>query len=78
MPRTLARQDVPWLNVHVFQVDERIAPEGDADRNLTHLRESLLERAPLRPEQIYPPSVVSSVVAAGRVRPWYRASISSP
>ena len=54
MLRTLARQDVFWLNVHVFQVDERIAPEGDADRNLTHPRESLLERAPLRPEQIYP------------------------
>ena len=26
---------------------------GDPDRNLTHLRESLLEHAPLRPEQIH-------------------------
>ena len=24
------------------QVDERVAPAGDADRNLTHLRESLM------------------------------------
>jgi 6-phosphogluconolactonase/glucosamine-6-phosphate isomerase/deaminase len=34
-------------------VDERIAPAGDPDRNLTYLRESLLSHAPLRPEQIY-------------------------
>ena len=39
--------DVPWKDVHLFQVDERIAPAGDADRNLTHLAESLLDRAPL-------------------------------
>jgi 6-phosphogluconolactonase len=53
MLRDLARDDVPWKGVHVVQVDERVAPEGDADRNLTHLRESLLEHAPLRPEQIH-------------------------
>jgi 6-phosphogluconolactonase len=53
MLRDLAGEDVPWPDVHVFQVDERIAPAGDADRNLTHLRESLLSHAPLRPEQIH-------------------------
>jgi 6-phosphogluconolactonase len=53
MLRALATQDVPWEAVHVLQVDERVAPEGHADRNLTHLRESLLERAPLRPEQVH-------------------------
>jgi 6-phosphogluconolactonase len=37
----LAHQDVPWSEIEVFQVDERVAPEGDPDRNLTHLRESL-------------------------------------
>ncbi len=41
----LAHQDVPWSAVDLFQVDERVAPEGDPDRNLTHLRESL-GRAP--------------------------------
>jgi 6-phosphogluconolactonase len=35
------------------QVDERVAPAGDPDRNLTHLCESLLAHAPLRPEQIH-------------------------
>ena len=53
MLRALANEDVPWENLHVVQVDERVAPAGDPDRNLTHLRESLLEHAPLRPEQIH-------------------------
>jgi 6-phosphogluconolactonase len=38
----LVRADVDWTRWHLFQVDERIAPAGDPDRNLTHLRESLL------------------------------------
>ena len=53
MLRALADEEVPWKGVHVVQVDERVAAAGDPDRNLTHLRESLLEHAPLRPEQIH-------------------------
>jgi 6-phosphogluconolactonase len=53
MLRALGEEDVPWASVHVCQVDERVAPDGHADRNLTHLRESLLQHAPLRPEQIH-------------------------
>jgi len=53
MLRALASEEVPWEGVHVVQVDERIAPAGDPDRNLSHLRESLLEHVPLRREQIY-------------------------
>src|SRR5438445_2116773 len=53
MLRALAGEDVPWEGVHVVQVDERIAPTGHPHRNLTHLRESLLEHAPLRPEQVH-------------------------
>jgi 6-phosphogluconolactonase len=60
MLRDLALEDLPWNAVHVVQVDERIAAAGDPDRNLTHLRESLLERAPLPPEQIHPMPVESS------------------
>jgi len=37
----LAREEVPWKVVEIFQVDERVAPDGDPDRNLTHLRQSL-------------------------------------
>src|SRR5258705_10317144 len=53
MLRALADEEVPWAGMHIVQVDERVAPAGDPDRNFTHLRESLLEHAPLRPEQIY-------------------------
>jgi 6-phosphogluconolactonase len=53
MLRALAGEDVPWEGVHVVQVDERVAPAGDTDRNLTHLRESLLAKGSLRPQQIH-------------------------
>jgi 6-phosphogluconolactonase len=52
MLRALAGESVPWSQVQIVQVDERIAPAGHADRNLTHLRESL-SQAPLRAEQIH-------------------------
>jgi 6-phosphogluconolactonase len=60
MLRALAEDDVPWDKVHVFQVDERIAPAGHPDRNLTHLRESLLKHASFSPEQIHAMPVESS------------------
>jgi 6-phosphogluconolactonase len=53
MLRALANEDVPWAGVHLFQIDERVAPDGHPDRNLTHLRESLLQHIPLRPEQVH-------------------------
>lgn len=53
MLRALALQEVPWDRLHIVQVDERIAPRGHADRNMTHLRESLLEHCPLRDEHIH-------------------------
>ena len=37
MLRALANADVPWPAVHIVQVDERVAPAGHPDRNLTHL-----------------------------------------
>lgn len=49
----LTKEDVPWEQVHIFQVDERIAPAGSADRNLTHLQANLLSCTSVRPEQIY-------------------------
>jgi 6-phosphogluconolactonase len=65
MLRALANEDVPWESMHVFQVDERVAPEGDTNRNLTHLRESLLGNAPLRPHQIHGMPVQSAELEAG-------------
>ena len=53
MLRALANEDVPWNDVHIAQVDERVAPAGDPDRNLTHLQQSLLEHAPLQAEHLH-------------------------
>ena len=52
MLRAFAADAVPWEHVHLLQVDERVAPLGDPDRNLTHLRDSL-SQAPLRPDQVH-------------------------
>ena len=68
MLRALANEDVPWQSVNVIQVDERVAPAEDPDRNLTHLRESLLEHAPLRPEQIHAMPVEASDLEAAAKR----------
>jgi 6-phosphogluconolactonase len=32
---------MPWEKVTIYQVDERVAPDGDPDRNLTQLERSL-------------------------------------
>jgi 6-phosphogluconolactonase len=53
MLRSLANQNVPWDDAHLWQVDERVAPDGDADRNLTHLRESLLANVRLEAGRVH-------------------------
>jgi 6-phosphogluconolactonase len=53
MLRALAGEDVPWASVHLLQVDERVAPAGDPDRNLTHLRRSLLAHVPLPEDHLH-------------------------
>jgi 6-phosphogluconolactonase len=53
MLRALGNEEVPWERVHVVQVDERVAPAEHPDRNLVHLRESLLDHSPIRPERIH-------------------------
>ena len=68
MLRALAEEEVPWKDMHVVQVDERVAPAGDPDRNLTHLRESLLQHAPLRSEQIHAMPVESPDLEAAAKR----------
>lgn len=68
MLKLLAAEDVPWQGVHLFQVDERVAPAGDKDRNLTHLKESLLGAAKLLPGQVHamPVEDVDLTAAAAR------------
>jgi 6-phosphogluconolactonase len=65
MLRALTGEDVPWHGVLVVQVDERVAPAGHPDRNLTHLNENL--HAVLRPEQILGMPVESSDLEAAAI-----------
>ena len=45
-------QSVPWQQLKVLQVDERVAPADSPDRNLKHLRDSLISSAPLPADQL--------------------------
>jgi 6-phosphogluconolactonase len=47
MMRALAEENVPWAEVHLMQVDERIAPAGSPERNLGHIDENLVVRVPI-------------------------------
>ena len=80
MLRALASEDVPWKGVHVLQIDERVAPAGDPDRNLTHLRESLLMHAPLAPEQVHamPVELADLEAAAARYAETLETIAGSP
>jgi 6-phosphogluconolactonase len=80
MLRALADEDVPWDQVHVLQVDERVAPAGDPDRNLAHLRESLLDNVPLPPAQIHamPVEAADLEAACAQYAATLRAIAGSP
>jgi 6-phosphogluconolactonase len=80
MLRLLAREQVPWHSVYVAQVDERMAPAGHPDRNLTHLRDSLLEHVPLPPEQVcaMPVGSPDSEAAAARYAQMLQQVAGSP
>jgi 6-phosphogluconolactonase len=54
MLRALSRKELPWPSVHLFQVDERVAPAGDPARNWGHVEENLLRRVSLAPAQVHP------------------------
>jgi 6-phosphogluconolactonase len=75
MLRALAKRDLPWASIHVLQVDERVAGNDDRDRNLTHLRESLLARAPLPSANVHPMPVEASDLRAAAAE--YAATLRS-
>jgi 6-phosphogluconolactonase len=47
------RARMPWDRLEIFWVDERCVPPDHPDSNFRMTREALLDRAPLRPEQIH-------------------------
>jgi 6-phosphogluconolactonase len=65
MLRVLAGEDVPWPSIDLVQVDERVAPAGDSNRNLTHVQESLLQYVSLPAGRVHAMPVTSSDLEAG-------------
>jgi 6-phosphogluconolactonase len=80
MLRALADEDVPWKGMHIIQVDERLAPDGHPDRNITHLRESLIGHSPMLPERIHamPVEVIDREAAAAEYARTIRDITGSP
>jgi len=68
MLRELSTLAVPWSSVHLFQVDERVAPRGDPDRNLTQLDESLLSRVMLPADHVHAMPVEAPNLALAAAR----------
>jgi len=68
MFRALANEDLPWESIGIWQVDERVAPDGDPDRNLTSLAQALPE-----PVQLHPMPVTDDDLDAAAAR--YAASL---
>jgi 6-phosphogluconolactonase len=66
--RALAGEDVPWDRVHLFQVDERVAPPGDPERNFFHLREALIDRIAIPSANVHPMPVDKEGLDAGARR----------
>ncbi len=64
----LSRESVPWDLVEVFQVDERVAPEGSAHRNIELIHTHLLSEAPLSMENVHPMPVEMDDLAVGTER----------
>jgi 6-phosphogluconolactonase/glucosamine-6-phosphate isomerase/deaminase len=63
MLRALAAIDLPWQATHIVQVDERVAPSGHPDRNLTHLQESLHSAAQIHEMPVESPDLQTAAAA---------------
>jgi len=57
----LAALDLPWERMELFQVDERVAPAGDPERNWTQVRAHLVDRVGL----VAHPMAVDELVGDG-------------
>ena len=64
MLSVLAALPMPWNETHLFQVDERVAPLGDPDRNFTHIGKCLLSRVTLAPGNMHAMPVNATDLAA--------------
>ena len=69
----LGKDGLDWEHVDLFQVDERVAPDGDPDRNMTQIRASLPDAAR---ERLRPMPVTDDDLDAAAAR--YEAELPRP
>jgi 6-phosphogluconolactonase len=51
--RLLKDQTVDWTKVYLFQVDERVAPDGDPERNWTKVQDLFIDNGPVLADQAF-------------------------
>lgn len=61
MFRSLANTRLPWERIHLFQVDERIAPDGHPDRNVNDLGSELVRHLPRSPAGVHAMPVAAAL-----------------
>ena len=59
MLKILSKVDLPWQRINLFQVDERVAPVGHPDRNLTQLFQAIAGTAMVTQLRIFPMPVTA-------------------
>jgi 6-phosphogluconolactonase len=65
MLRLLAAGPLPWERLHLFQVDERVAPAAHPERNAQHARVALAAPLAAHPERFHWMPVEAPDLAAG-------------
>ena len=65
MLRFVAAAALPWERLDLFQVDERVAPAGHADRNAEGVRKAFAQQCELHPERFHWMPVEQPDLAAG-------------
>jgi 6-phosphogluconolactonase len=65
MLKILSKADLPWQRVNLFQVDERVAPDGHADRNLTQLFQAIAGTSMVTQLRIFPMPVLAEDLEEG-------------
>jgi 6-phosphogluconolactonase len=68
MLSALASRPLQWDAVHLFQVDERVAMDGDEARNLTHISDTLLAYAPIPRQNVHAMPVTAQDLPAAAKR----------
>lgn len=65
MLKILSKAPLPWTRINLFQVDERVAPDGHVDRNLTQLFQAIEGSPMVTRLQIFPMPVTAEDLEAG-------------